>query len=299
MLMTKVDYSPLWKWCRIRELARERKEAGEPYPWVKSKVISGYRFCNVRREDDCVTQWIAEHIRKPYKNNPNLWFMLCIARVINWPDSLEELIIGGWDRLSSRAWPEEEWSRKEFMYVLHEREARVDKVFTGAYTITAPPVKGMSKIDFVARTTLGKLWKDRDRFYEHFADRENITLRSTHALLREYKCWGEFMAYQAVVDMRFTKLLRDAPDVETWAAAGPGTIRGLNRLHGRDLNVKLPQKQALKEIRLIYAAAKSEIPDIAIDFSDVPNMLCETDKYLRVLNGEGTPRAKYVPGRGG
>jgi hypothetical protein len=33
-------------------------------------------------------------------------------------------------------------------------------------------------------------------------------------------------------------------------------------------------------------------------FSDVPNILCETDKYLRVKNGEGKPRALYVPGRG-
>lgn len=31
---------------------------------------------------------------------------------------------------------------------------------------------------------------------------------------------------------------------------------------------------------------------------EVPNILCETDKYLRVLNGEGKPRALYVPGRG-
>ena len=44
------------------------------------------------------------------------------------------------------------------------------------------------------------------------------------------------MAYQAVVDMRFTALLADAPDVATWAAAGPGTMRGLNRLHGRPVD---------------------------------------------------------------
>lgn len=37
---------------------------------------------------------------------------------------------------------------------------------------------------------------------------------------------------------------------------------------------------------------------VEMDFSDVPNVLCETDKYLRVKNGEGTPRARYVPGRG-
>jgi hypothetical protein len=37
---------------------------------------------------------------------------------------------------------------------------------------------------------------------------------------------------------------------------------------------------------------------VQMDFSDVPNALCETDKYLRVLHGQGKPRALYVPGRG-
>jgi hypothetical protein len=31
---------------------------------------------------------------------------------------------------------------------------------------------------------------------------------------------------------------------------------------------------------------------------DIEHSLCETDKYLRVKNGEGRPRAKYVRGRG-
>ena len=35
-----------------------------------------------------------------------------------------------------------------------------------------------------------------------------------------------------------------------------------------------------------------------MDFSDVPNILCETDKYQRVALGEGKPRALYVVGRG-
>ena len=47
----------------------------------------------------------------------------------------------------------------------------------------------------------------------------------------------------------------------------------------------------------IYHTIKNMI-SVDIDFSDVPNILCETDKYLRVKLGQGTPRALYVPGRG-
>ena len=105
------------------------------------------------------------------------------------------------------------------------------------------------------------------------------------------------MAYQAVVDMRFTDLLRDAGDRETWAAAGPGTIRGLNRMHGRDVGAGLTQARALGEMLEIRRVIERET-GLALDLSDVPNVLCETDKYLRALLGEGRPRTTYVPGRG-
>ena len=75
-------------------------------------------------------------------------------------------------------------------------------------------------------------------------------------------------------------------------AAGPGTLRGLNRVHYRPLKAAVSQDQALAEMRPIFERTFDET-GIAIDFSDVPNMLCETDKYLRVKLGEGEPRALY------
>lgn len=80
------------------------------------------------------------------------------------------------------------------------------------------------------------------------------------------------MAYQAVVDMQFNAILDQAPDVATWAAAG------------------LSQGQALAEMRDNYKIAEKET-GVAMDFSDVPNILCEPDEYRRVELGEGNRRA--------
>ena len=79
------------------------------------------------------------------------------------------------------------------------------------------------------------------------------------------------MAYQAVVDMQFNAILQ-APDVATWAAAG------------------LSQGQALAEMRDNYKIAEKET-GVAMDFSDVPNILCEPDEYRRVKLGGGNRRA--------
>jgi hypothetical protein len=281
------DYGPLWHWIMTRENVRVRKDRGDPHPWTDDPIIGAYRFCNVRREDDRGTVWIRENIREPYADHPYLWLMLCIARQINWAETLAELI-------AANAWPAAVgFDPAHITTVLNSRKLAGEKVYTGAYMISAPPTKGADKQAYIAETVIGDLWRRRDRFRSW----ENPSLRYTHERITYSNGWGPFMAYQAVVDMRFTKLLRDAPDVQTWAAAGPGTLRGLNRLHGRPVTFSLSQAQALSEMRTIYKTVEAET-GVAMDFSDVPNILCETDKYLRVKLGEGKPRALYVPGRG-
>lgn len=293
--MSAPDYTPLWYWVREREALRVRKDAGDAQPWTEDAILSTYRFCNVRREDDRGTVWIRKNIREPFAEHPYLWLMLCIARQINWPDTLAELIA------SPGAWPAEgdaggeHFDPRLMTAALNARKERGEKVYTGAYMISAPPTKGADKQAYIAEHVIGEPWKHRERFEAR--RRAGARLQNIHAWLTGFNGWGPFMAYQAVVDMRFTRILESAPDVKTWAAAGPGTIRGLNRVHGRQVDASLSQERALREMRAIYERAQDET-GVAMDFSDVPNILCETDKYLRVKLGEGKPRALFVPGRG-
>lgn len=284
-----VDLTPVWDWVRLREAARKRKDAGKPPPYTNDEVIARQRFCNVRREDDRVTVWVRENIREKFRGHHNLWFMLAIARWINWPDTLAELIA------SRDCWPaDRRFSPARLGHILRERAARGEKVFTGAYTINAPPTKGADKPTYVAETVLGAAWDDRARIVAGLND--TPSLEATHRALKRYRGWGNFMAYQVVVDMRFTPLLDGAYDVAQWAAAGPGTVRGLNRTHGRPVTHRIDQRRALDEMRHVYSQLFKQTRARA-DFSDVPNILCETDKWLRVREG-GQTRATYVPGRG-
>jgi hypothetical protein len=291
------DYAPLWNWIVEREHVRIRKETGAPPPWTDDPILATYRFCNVRREDDRGTVWVREHVREPYANHPMLWLMLCICRIINWPDTLAELIASG-------AWPSVEqagFCPEQIAAILNARKQSGKKVYTGAYMIPAPHEKGADKQAFVAETMIGGLWCRR-RSWPMVARAASsspspTTLQGAHRWIMETTGWGNFLAYQAIVDMRFTKVLDRADDVFVWAAAGPGTIRGLNRLHGRATNARISQEHALNEMCEIYRIVRSET-GVDMDFSDVPNILCETDKYLRVQRGEGKPRALYVHGRG-
>lgn len=300
--MVEVNLAPLWSWMRERESIRLRKEMGAVH-LTDDPILAKYRFCNVRREDDRVTRWIDANIRKPFHNHPLLWHMLCIARQINWPPTLAYLI--------EEMWPNLEVYRPELMSnALVRYQALGGKVFTGAYMIRAEsdrkaPWYNWPKVKYISEIVCGRLWDERSEWAKYFRGDGGLkgeflqpTLQLTHHRLMNHTGWGPFMAYQAVVDMRFTDLLKDAPDVAFWAAAGPGTIRGLNRLHGRPVDAPLKQDRAAEEIREIYRLTIKDGPNIDIDFSDIPNCLCELDKWLRVKNGEGTPRSLYVPGRG-
>lgn len=335
-----MDSRPLWDWINerhaiyIRKSLREGLDPHEIYaptgaditeaiivqnkvklggPFTDDQILQQYRFCNVFRELDRVTIWIRKNIRERYADHPNLWIMLAIARTINWPDTLDYIM----NKAVEGSWPGDEtgFYPSQLTRALEDYAAQGNKVYTGAYMIRAEsdPKKewySWSKHRYIAEIVIGRLWEDRQMFEEYLdvpATPDSLTgiTPSIYGMWsslqdKNYIGWGPFMAYQVVVDMRWTRYLSNAPDIQTWAALGPGSRRGLNRLFGRPVDYPLKQEQGLEEMKALRSEQDLRraawVPPI--DLSDIQNALCETDKYLRVKNGEGKPRALYHPGRG-
>jgi hypothetical protein len=280
-----MNLEPFIYFCKERESIRVNKDRGASPPWSADEILTNYRFTNVNRESDRVTVWIRQNIREPYADNPNLWILLCMARWINWPDTLAELIV-------QRACPITNDFRPEDMTaVLESRKAKGEHTFTGAYILRS--AFGMSKAKCIAEITLGNLWRDRVAL----APRMKGTLQEAHETLMTYPYWGPFMAFQSIADMAHcNSLLANASDRHTWAAAGPGTLRGLNRLHERPFKHPLTQAQALTELRELNSLLQYETRVKLDPLIDTCNLCCEVDKMLRLRNDEGHVRAKYRPG---
>ena len=296
---------------RRHDIYLDRK-AGKPGPWTADPILNQGRFCNIFRELDTVTIWVDKHIRQPYANHEHLWFMLAIARYINWPDTLAELI-------QTKQWPDNpDFEPSWLTTALEHRAVRGDKVYTGAYMIRAEsdqtkPWYSWSKHRYIAEIVLGRLWEDRAE-WKHLLETQPGILRSFNRLEQvwakfqepRYIGWGPFMAYEVVTDLRHTRYLKHAPDIYTWANAGPGAIRGLNRLFGRDLGAKPKPEQTnremfelMKELNDLdepgFNATFGEPCDVnpRFEMRDIEHTLCEHDKYQRVANGEGKMRSKY------
>jgi len=119
-----------------------------------------------------------------------------------------------------------------------------------------------------------------------------------------YDGLGGFGAYEIVCDLRYTSVLEHATDKMIWCNPGPGAIRGLYRLLGREITTKsnatcLPvPKDWEEQTRKLLAIVQRELPDLPpFEMREIEHSLCETDKYLRLLLGDGKSKRRY-DGRG-
>lgn len=274
------------------------RKDGKAWPWTPDPILQQYRFCNIYRELDTVTAWIDNNIRRPFADHPHLWFMLAIARRINLPATLEEIIA------DKRAWPHQSghlaYDPDRLMKLLDARTARGEQVYTGAYMITAETGAehtGKTKSRTTAYSNLLPLWQSRLEIEPRLHD----TLESAFkAILGKGFAWGPFMTYEVVTDLRHTRYLQDAIDVDSWANAGPGAIRGLNRLWDRPLKQQVKPDQTCAEMRQLLAMVRKQWNKPSylwprLEMREIEHSLCEFDKYERVRLGEGKPRSSYQP----
>lgn len=256
-------------------------------PWTKDCILQDYRFCNVYRELDAVTIWIRKNWRAPFKHDPNIWFAMVVARLVNWPDSLRELAtaIHNGDHL--------EWNPKDFVRELEARQKRGVKTFSGAYMINAVGGEGRSKADYLADRVLNPVWARREEGYAAF---NHTSLAEAHHWLSQFRGMGSFMAAQVVCDVKYTPLLAKAHDWWDWAAPGPGSLRGMSRLEFGDVHTAYPGEQWHTALSALQSRVDPTIAKIGmprLHAQDLQNCLCEFDKYERVRLGEGKPRSKY------
>tara|TARA_R100001440_G_scaffold49411_1_gene69325 strand:+ start:3822 stop:4703 length:882 start_codon:yes stop_codon:yes gene_type:complete len=268
-------------WIHERETIRINKEVlqHEP-PWTDDLILQKFKFCQVFREEDRTTRWFKRHIRNVWRDDPEVLMATVIFRWFNFIETGRTLV---------RHNLHIEWDRKKAI----EEITKQDQWITGAYIIKTP--NRMDKVTGVAEC-ISHMWGDREKLVDQILATES--LEKSWEILRDYPYMGPFMAYEVITDLRHTYLLRDAKDILTWANAGPGAMRGLNRLAGRDLDFSRRTHLWNDEMRNLWEISRERLNSNLIDLSrfemrEIEGGLCEFDKYSRILNEEGRTRSVY------
>lgn len=280
-------------WIGERYAIHIRREEGLTAPWSLDPSMGTVRYCNVMREDDKVTRWMAEHWRPKYHA---VW-QIVLARMLNYIPTLEALL------------PGLEWGVKNdqlgtLKMLLKDRRKEGLKVFTAAYTISTCG-KSMDKVDYVMDWVVRSVQEIEERYalvshalpHPFFGD----TLAATHGKMTCVDGLGSFLAAQVIADLKNTlgHPLQSAEDWWTWAAPGPGSLRGLNwffhdapegSVAGRVTSANFTPK-----LLQCYEETLPYIPNYVprLHMQDFQNCMCEFSKYMRFTYGDGRVRNRY------
>jgi hypothetical protein len=281
------NWSPIVSWIKAREQLRLTKELGGPRPWTLDPILDKYRFCNVRRKDDRVSQWLLKNaFRQVHAATPETLMVTALFRWINWPPTIRDLLAEPWFGFA----PVKNLDR--IAKFLNDRSKAGVKTWTGAFMIRPNNTKGSGgqKGDFVVKTVVGGMLPAMPDLFLALGNRHRNVVH--HELTKIYG-WGSFMAGQVVDDWSWTPILPHALDTNTWAPMGPGSIRGLNRLLKQSLGKSFTEDEWCWNLLQIRGAVALDVPNITL--MDIQNCLCEFDKYERVRLGEGRPKSLYKP----
>lgn len=259
----------------------ERRKEGKPAPWTKDPILATYRFCNVYRELDRVTLWIAGHWRGPFSAYEDLWFAMVVARLINHPDTLAQMPLPG------------RWNRAQFLKAIHQRQEVGQKAYGSAYIVSTNGTTG-DKAEYLADHVLAPMWEQRKELRPRATD----SLASYYGRLIKMQGMGTFMAAQVIADLKYADMLIHAKDWWTFAASGPGSRRGMSYLMGFSGGMTWKEhewKDALKELSVLVTPHIKQAKMARLHNQDLQNCLCEFSKYWRTQAGRGRPKQKFVP----
>jgi hypothetical protein len=264
--------------AREREHIRLRRASGLPAPWSENSIFQQWRFCNVHREHDKTTVWFKDNVRSKLSDLAVIEATL----IFRWFNRIEtgekvlDLLLNGWDRDKAER-------RLSFS---------AEPIFTGAYIIRSP--FGESKLIGIlnaiesARVLLPSItikWGKR--------------LEDAWRDLTTIQWMGNFTSYEVVTDLRWTNVLDQAIDINTWACAGPGCARGLGRVfhdNPRQFNYgsTYGQTEMLPLMQMLLTLSRDDRywPQHweKWEMREVEHWLCEYDKYKRAEAGERLKR---------
>ena len=272
-------FDTYWRFAaRRQELFMSRVSGSAVADHVVDPVMANYRFTNVYRAADRVSQYLIRHVLYEGDQAPKEVFFRCVLfKLFN--------RIETWEHLSSTFGPPTlgTFDSDRFARALDElAHSGATRIYSGAYIMPCPPFGQPRKHSNHLRLLNLMLEEDAPNRIQD-AD----SLREVYSILKSYPSIGPFLAFQLTIDLNYSTLI-DFSEMD-FVVAGPGALGGLSKCF-RD-TCGLDEADV---IRAVTDLASSEFDRLNLDFQDlwgrplqlidVQNIFCEVDKYARIVH---------------
>lgn len=286
-----------WTFAARRQEIFARRLSGAAGPWTDDPILQQYKFCNVYRAADRVSQFLIRRVACcPIVDSvKDRLFRIVAFRTFSKPAMWDYVIawLGHEPNLLDLA-------DGRFEVALDAARTAMGGLYTGAFILCANKAFGFDE-------------KHRNHvalFQEMFlkqslADRimDCGSLRQLVELLQSFPLIGPFMAYQIAIDINYSEHVNF--DENEYTQAGPGALRGLAKAF-----VSYGDFSASELIQSMVETQGSNFERLGLRFGglwgrplhaiDCQGLFCEIDKYSRVAfpelrSARSRIKARFVP----
>lgn len=269
-------YRAYWAFASERQRVFEAR-FDDPTYRSADPILRDYRFCNVFRAADRVSQHLIQEAAygQPGLEEEDLFLRVVLHRLF--------CRISTWELLEAELGPisARTYSESAYDQVLEAARDRGRKLYTAAYILSASKSYGHERKHRNHLALIGAMLKDG------VASRiaQATSLGAVYSELRSWPLIGPFMAYQLAIDLNYSALTEFSEDAFT--VPGPGAERGLQKvfvslgdLSPADAVHWLVDQQHQVEEQL--GITPPSLFGRGLHAIDCQNLLCEVDKYCRV-----------------
>jgi len=290
-------YNMYWIFAARRHAAFERRVSGDPWPWTDDPILQQFKFCNVFRAADRISQYLIRQVayREPFDSIEDRLFQIVAFRTFSSSDTWDLLI----ERLS-RPPTLEDLASGAFEAALDDVKAERGGLYTGAFILCATKAFGFDE----KHKNHVALFKHM--FLEAAAAKEICAADSLEQLVRflgSFPLMGPFMSYQVAIDLNYSSLI--SFDENDYTQAGPGALRGIKKAFA-DLGGYTPsdviqwmadrQEQEFRRLDLQFKGLWGR----SLHAIDCQGLFCELDKYCReaaphLISNRSRIKARFRP----
>ena len=290
-------YELYWQFASRRQAAFERRLAGKNAPWSDDPILQEFKFCNVYRAADRVSQYMIREVcyADEVGSAADRAFQIVAFRTFS--------KISTWNRLMALLdGPPliRNLADGSFVAALDRIKREDGGLYTGAFILCANKAFGHDEKHHNHAALFEKMFVQ-----DAVADRL-IGANSFEGLVRTlegYPLMGPFMAYQTAVDLNYSELTDFSEN--DYTQAGPGAVRGLAKVF-ESLGDYTPSEA----IQWMVDQQEVEFERLDLPFSglfgrplhaiDCQGLFCETDKYCReaapeLASNRSRIKARYRP----
>lgn len=284
-----VAYDTYWKFATERQNIFFKRFENKKFPWTDDRILSKYKFTNVYRATDRVSQYLIKNVIYKGSQQPEeVFFRTILFKIFN--------------RISTWEFLEDEFGKISFSDYSFQK---YDKLLCEVMDMKIP-IYSAAYMMASGKSAFGYKKKHQNhlKLIELMIEDkvpsklEQIkSMQESYNLLFDYPTIGKFLAYQYVTDINYSNLTNFS-EME-FVKAGPGAVDGILKCFKN-----LGEYSFEDIIRMMTDRQEDEFKRLNLDFKDLwgrklqlidcQNIFCEVDKYSRVAHPELKGRSQRL-----